>query len=114
MSKSTAPPPYDEYANFQPLQVEVTRDFEMALREFKSLVQKSKILGLVKQKQVYEKPSEKKRRKAREAQERARMLENRTEMIASGEWNRRQKKKEDKHKSQMKKYQQQAQDMLDV
>lgn len=85
---------------FKPLQVEVTGSFEDAFRRFKSLVQKEKILSKYKEKQTYEKPSDKKRRKIREAQERNFLLKQRELLIQSGEWEKRylkkQKKKQEK------------------
>lgn len=67
--------------------------FEEALRAFKSLVQKEKILSLYKEKQRYEKPSVKKRRKRREAAERKRAMEAKEKLMQSGEWDKRMKKK---------------------
>jgi ribosomal protein S21 len=79
---------------FKPLEVVVKNgEFEKAFREFKSLVQKEKVLVLYKEKQVYEKPSDKKRRKSREAEERRIALEAKQKLIASGEWDRRQEKR---------------------
>jgi ribosomal protein S21 len=93
----TAPPPYEEYSEqFVPLQVEITGSFEEGLRRFKSCVQRSKILTLYKEKQSYEKPSAKRRRQKRERDERARLTTIREKLMASGEWDRRQKKKDAK------------------
>ena len=50
-----------------PLQVQVFNNFEKAMRAFRALVQKERILSLYKEKQRYEKPSDKKRRKKNEA-----------------------------------------------
>ena len=89
----TAPPPYEEYSeDFTTLQVEVTSSFEDALRRFKSIVQRSKILTEYKDKQHFEKPSAKKRRKKREYAERLRLNSIREKLIANGEWDRKQKK----------------------
>jgi small subunit ribosomal protein S21 len=71
-------------------------DFNNALKRWKSAVQKSKILTQYKEKQSYEKPSEKKKRKKREALERARSTAFREALIASGEWEERKRKKEAK------------------
>ena len=87
-----------EIKDLSPLQVEVGNNFEDALRKFKSLVQKDKILSLYKEKQHYEKPSEKKRRRRREVKERRRLALLRENQIASGEWDRKQKTKEKKRK----------------
>lgn len=53
---------------FHPLEVKVYDDnFDRALRAFRAIVQKEKILSLYKEKQTYEKPSVKRRRKRNEA-----------------------------------------------
>ncbi len=79
----------------KPLEVVVENgNFEDAFRRFKSLVQKEKIINQYKERMAYEKPSEKKRRKSRQALERKLLTENREYLILSGEWERRQKKKE--------------------
>jgi small subunit ribosomal protein S21 len=51
-----------------PLEVKVYgNNFDKALRAFRALVQKERILSSYKEKQTYEKPSDKKRRKNNEA-----------------------------------------------
>ncbi len=93
----TAPPPYEEYSDeFSPLQVEITGSFDEGLRRFKSLVQRSKILTQYKEKQSYEKPSEKRRRQRRDRDERRRITAIREKMMATGEWDRMQNKKDAK------------------
>lgn len=88
---------YDVKHKVRPIEVVVDgssrEDFEFALRKFKALFQKERVVGQVKEKMHYEKPSEKKRRKRREARDRRLMTEMRERMIKSGEWDRRQKKK---------------------
>lgn len=95
----------DNDLGLKPLQVEVTGSFEDAARRFKSLVQKEKILSKYKEKQSYEKPSDRKRRKIREAQERNYALQQREQLIQSGEWEKRyikkQKKKQEKINSKL-------------
>lgn len=59
----------------QPLEVKVNGNFERAFRIFKSIVQKERILSLYKEKQTYEKPSQKKRRKRNEMARKMRELE---------------------------------------
>lgn len=76
------------------IEVKVYGDFENAYRKFKSLVQKEKIIAAYKQRQSYEKPSAKKKRKSREAHQRLLMADAREKLIISGEWEKRQKKKE--------------------
>lgn len=52
----------------QPLEVRVyNNNFDKALRAFRALVQKERILSVYKEKQAYEKPSQKRRRKKNEA-----------------------------------------------
>lgn len=52
----------------QPLEVRVyNNNFDRALRTFRALVQKERILSIYKEKQSYEKPSQKRRRKRNEA-----------------------------------------------
>ena len=100
----TAPPPYEDYCDhFSPLQVEITSSFEEGLRRFKSMVQRDKILVLYKDKQHYEKPSEKNRRKRRERDERRKLNSIREKLIASGEWDRRQKARDQKKKERYQK-----------
>lgn len=52
----------------QPLEVRVyNNNFDKALRAFRALVQKERILSVYKEKQAYEKPSQKRRRKNNES-----------------------------------------------
>jgi len=52
----------------QPLEVKVYgNNFDKALRAFRNLVQKERVLSSYKEKQFYEKPSDKKRRKKNES-----------------------------------------------
>jgi small subunit ribosomal protein S21 len=85
-----------------PLQVKVgprREDFEDAFRKFKAKVQKEKILSEYKDRQSYEKPSEKRRRKRREALERRISTEIRQRQILTGEWDKKQKLKQNKKKA---------------
>ena len=53
---------------FHPLEVRVyNNNFDKALKAFRALVQKERILSLYKEKQSYEKPSQKRRRKKNES-----------------------------------------------
>lgn len=82
-----------------PLQVKVENDnFDEALKKFKSMFQKEKILSELKERMAYEKPSEKRRRKRREAAEKLFVARLRERQIANGEWEKRQKKREKKRK----------------
>ena len=83
-----------EASKLQPLQVVVEHgNFEKAFKDFKQLAQKERIVGIYKERQQYEKPSLKKRRKQREAMERNLMMEARERMMKSGEWDKIQKRK---------------------
>jgi small subunit ribosomal protein S21 len=65
---------YIEPIQAQPLEVRVYgNNFEKALRAFRALVQKERVLSTYKEKRSYEKPSDKKRRKRNEA--RRKMME---------------------------------------
>jgi len=89
----------DNDLGIYPLQVKVGAEgFSEAVRRFKSLFQKERIIGQLKDKAFYEKPSEKKRRKRRETAKRNFLTQLREKQIASGEWQKRQKKKEQKRK----------------
>ena len=61
-----------ESLNLKPLQVNVEdfNSFEEALKYFRLQVNKERIFSIIKQKSAYEKPSERKRRKKREASHR--------------------------------------------
>lgn len=78
----------------KPLEVKVRgNDFDQAQRAFKSLVQKDGILALYKQKQTYEKKSDKLRRKMKESIEKVHSEQRKQTAMASGEWERQVKKK---------------------
>lgn len=91
-----------DYKKFpiRPIQVVVDgssrEDFENALRRFKVLFQRERVVGLLKEKSEYEKPSARRRRKKREAEKRRLMTDMRDKMMKTGEWDRRQKKKAQK------------------
>jgi small subunit ribosomal protein S21 len=85
-----------------PLEVKVEyNNLEKAIREFKILFQKERILGRLKEKEYYEKPSERKRRKRREALERRLMTESREKMMQNGEWDRKMKKRQAKRQRKL-------------
>lgn len=100
---------YDDIADhFSPLEVQViNNNFESAFREFKLRVQKSKILGEIKKRRSYEKPSEKNRRKQREHIERARLAMLMESQMKTGEWQKKQKEKEKKRQDKYKRRQHQ-------
>lgn len=72
----------DNYANIQPvlaqpLEVKVyNNNFDKALKAFRALVQKERVLSTFKDKQVYEKPSQKRRRKRNERKRKMLELKN--------------------------------------
>lgn len=92
----------------KPLEVKINGSFEEGYRKFKSEFQKEKIISQLKERQFYEKPSEKKRRKRRENRERQFSLEMREKMMLSGEWDKRlkrkMKKKQDKENKRSDRY----------
>ncbi len=89
----------DYLLQFKPLEQKVERgNFEDAFRKFKVKFQRERIIGLLKEHSSYEKPSEKKRRRRRQAHERRLEMAAREKMIESGEWAKRQKRKEAKRK----------------
>lgn len=103
--KNNAPDELD----FRPMEVTVNNgNFEDAFRRFKTMVQADGILADFKQSKVYEKPSEKKRRKQREAANYRLMVASREAMIASGEWEKRQKRKEQKRQQKAEERRQQV------
>lgn len=71
----------DKFAHIQPLQarpLEVkvyNNNFDKALKAFRALVQKERILSAYKDKQTYEKPSDKRRRKRNESIRKMKELE---------------------------------------
>lgn len=72
----------DKFAHIEPVQalpLEVkvyNNNFDKAFRAFRAIVQKGRILSLYKEKQTYEKPSQKRRRKAEEAKRKLMELDN--------------------------------------
>jgi ribosomal protein S21 len=81
--------------SIRPIEVKVEgssrEDFEYAYRKFKALFQRERVVGQIKERMAFEKPSAKKRRKAREAVDRRVMTQIRENMVKTGEWDRRQK-----------------------
>lgn len=64
-SKTTGP---GEAIQAQPLEVRVYgNNFDKALKAFRNLIQRERVLSSYKEKQAYEKPSDKKRRKRNES-----------------------------------------------
>lgn len=103
--------PTTDGLTFTPLEVKVDGNFERAFKIFRSIVQKERILSVYKEKQSYEKPSVKKRRKKNEAAQRQLELDMKSRKMASGEYEKEKVKKQlDKEKrktekeSKMKEY----------
>jgi small subunit ribosomal protein S21 len=96
VKSNTGPEPVD-FSRFTPIQVVVEgnsrEDFDYAVRKFKSVFQRERIAGQLKEREHFEKPGEKRRRKQREATERRLMTEYRERLVQTGEWERRQQKK---------------------
>lgn len=82
--------------HFKPLEVNVSEEggFDRAFRNFRTLVQKDRVLAIFRLKQSYEKPSEKKRRKRSEAKQKRLELEMKMKKIISGEYEKDKEKKE--------------------
>lgn len=93
---------YGTQAQLSPIQVTLRgttkEDFEQAFRAFKKLVNNEKVLSLYKEKQAYEKPSVKKRRKRKESRERKMAMEAKQRLVASGEWEKRMKQRQERKK----------------
>lgn len=104
-SISTVPQEMD-WNYFSPLEVEViNNNFDKAFRAFKMMVQSEKILALYKEKQSFEKPSAKKRRKHNESVRRVKQAELKQQKIISGELDKEKAKKQlkkDKSKAKSK------------
>lgn len=83
-----------DYSYFTPVQVKVYGNFDKAFKAFRSLVQSEKILSTYKEKQSYEKPSEKRRRKHNESLRRTIENEIKQKKIISGEYEREKIKKQ--------------------
>ena len=115
VSTKRMPPSEFDFSKVKPIEVRVegpTReDFEFAARRFKALFQKERVVGQLKERSQFEKPSMKKRRKAREAHDRQMLMEMRDRLIKSGEWERIQKKR---LQSKLTKEERRAQEVLDA
>lgn len=83
-----------DFSYFSPVEVKVYNNFEKAFKNFRALVQSEKILSTYKEKQSYEKPSEKRRRKHNESIRRTLENEAKQRKIISGEYEREKIKKQ--------------------
>jgi small subunit ribosomal protein S21 len=86
-------PPEMDWDHFSPLEVKVFNNFDKAFKMFRTIVQADGVLATYKEKQSYEKPSVKKRRKSNEARRRAVELESKLKKIKSGEYEKEKAKK---------------------
>lgn len=106
---------FDEPIELTPLEVKVENgDFEDALKKFRVFFQRERIVGQLKEREAYEKPSAKKRRKKKEAFERKLITEARERMIRSGEWERRQKNKQKKREQKLREKIQKQEKYVDI
>ena len=86
----------------KPLEITVINDnFEDAFRKFKNLCQREGILATYKEHQRYEKPSEKRRRKIKEAKERELAEAAVQKQILTGEFEKKKKAKELKRRQKI-------------
>lgn len=79
----------------QPLEVKVYNNFDKALKSFRALVQKERILSLYKEKQSFEKPSDKKRRKRNEMKRKLLELDSKNQREAEDSFDKKKKNRED-------------------
>jgi ribosomal protein S21 len=98
---SSGPSEIDE-SYFSPIQIIVGNNFERAFKAFRSLVQAEKILSIFKEKQSYEKPSDKKRRKHNETMRRNYEDAAKQKKILSGEYEKEKVKKQAKKEKRIK------------
>ena len=87
---------YIEPVYARPLEVKVRDSFERAVRIFRALVQKERTISTYKEKQSYEKPSDKKRRKRSERKRKLLELNSKEDFFAKKD------KKVKKEKDQVK------------
>lgn len=87
----------DDYLNyFKPLEIEVRSSLEEALKHFKSLVQKEKVIADFKERQQYTKPSVAEKQKHKRAIQRSKLAALREAQFISGEWEKIQQRKEER------------------
>lgn len=95
LKKETSPEM--DWSYFSPLEIKIHgNNFDRAFKLFRSLVQADGVLAVYKEKQGYEKPSVKKRRKHAETMQRLYEEKIKAEKIASGEYEKEKIKKEAK------------------
>lgn len=84
--------PSDAVETF-PLEVKVNGNFDRAFKTFRSLVQKDRILSLYKEKQSFEKKSDKNRRKRAESRRKLYEMEMKRKRFLSGDIDKEKEKK---------------------
>lgn len=95
----------DKFAHIQPVQAQPLEvkvyhgNFDKALRAFRALVQKERILSIYKEKQSYEKPSDKRRRKRNEMKRKRLEMSNPAGNYSTHEKERKDSYKTRRHKS---------------
>lgn len=94
-TKSSTIPPEMDFSYFSPIEVKVF-NFEKAFKIFRALVQSERVISKYKEKQAYEKPSEKKRRKHNEMLKRSFENEMKQKKIISGEYEKEKARKQAK------------------
>lgn len=85
-----------DHSYFSPIEVIVNGNFDRAFKIFRSAVEAEGILALYKEKQSYEKPSDKKRRKHNESCRRVMENEMKQKKMLSGEYEKEKLKKQKK------------------
>jgi small subunit ribosomal protein S21 len=93
--------PDDYLTYFKPLEIEVRSSLEEALKHFKSLVQKEKVIAEFKERQQYLKPSIESKQKHKRAIQRQKLATLRESQFLSGEWDRIQQRKEDRKRKKI-------------
>lgn len=100
VSQNSGPQEMD-FSYFSPIEVIVYNNFDKAMKAFRTLVQSEKVLSIYKEKQAYEKPSDRKRRKHNESIRRTIENEIKQQKILSGEWEKEKVKKQEKREKRM-------------
>lgn len=101
-----------DFSYFAPIEVKVFNNFEKAFKIFRTLVQSERILSLFKEKQSYEKPSIKRRRKKNEAMKRTAEAEMKMEKIRSGEYDKEKAKKQLKKEKKRKEFEEKSKETV--
>lgn len=79
----------------QPLEVKVYNNFDKAMKAFRAAVQKERILSLYKEKQSFEKRSDKKRRKRNEMKRKLMELDSKNQRDSENSFEKKKKDRDD-------------------